>query len=178
MSIYATLWTLKFPRDGDLASEGDWIAVHAQAVPPHIGTPTPGQGYEQGDPYASFLPPPVVVDEAGAAPYHRAVVFVTEHSSKGTERNPQEYVAPLLVLTGEEYARIGFAELHRRLGEALRANGAPAVAEIARARGSRKQVRSGEVQPKVSTEALDLSRPVDEVRAQKPWTDDREKQYP
>jgi integrase len=30
---------------------------------------------------------------------------------KGTERSPQEYAAPLLVLTGEEYARIPFAEL-------------------------------------------------------------------
>jgi hypothetical protein len=69
MSIYATLWTLKFPREGDARSDCEWITVHAQAVPPHIGTPTPGHGYEGGDPYAGFLPPPVAVDAEGAAPY-------------------------------------------------------------------------------------------------------------
>ena len=108
MSIYATLWTLKFPCEGDATFGGDWIAVHAQAVPAHIGTPTPGHGYEGGDPYAEFLPPPVAVNAQGEAPHDRAVVFVTEHSIKGAQRHPQEYAAPLLVLTGSEYARITF----------------------------------------------------------------------
>ncbi|MBB4062133.1 hypothetical protein [Salinibacter ruber] len=50
----------------------------------------------------------------------RAVVFVTEQTSKGTERSPQEYVDPLLVRTGEAYARLTFEELHRHLCDALR----------------------------------------------------------
>lgn len=62
MSIYATLWKLKFPKEGDEYLGCDWIEVTAQGVPPHIGTPTPGQGYEDGDPYADFLPPPVETD--------------------------------------------------------------------------------------------------------------------
>jgi hypothetical protein len=38
----------------------------------------------------------------------------------GTVRNGQEYVHPLLVLTGEEYATITFEQLHARLCNALR----------------------------------------------------------
>ncbi|MCS3705922.1 hypothetical protein GGP62_000895 [Salinibacter ruber] len=53
----------------------------------------------------------------------RAVVFVTEETSKGTERSPQEYADPLLVLTGEAYAALSFGELHRRLCDALRDDG-------------------------------------------------------
>jgi hypothetical protein len=120
MSIYATLWTLKFPKDGDDYLECEWIKVTAQGVPPHIGSPTPGCGYEDGDPYATFLPPPVETDENGDAAYLRAVVFVTEGTRKGTVRNGQEYVHPLLVLTGEEYATITFEKLHARLCDALR----------------------------------------------------------
>lgn len=163
MSIYATLWTLKFPSEGDASFDCDWIAVRAQAVPPHIGTPTPRHGYEQGDPYREFLPPPVEVDAHGTAPYDRAVVFVTEHSIKGTERHPQEYAGPLLVLTGEEYARTSFAELHRRLCDALRGNRAPVVAEVRLPDGSRKVVRQRRSEPKVPVGELDLSRPVELV---------------
>lgn len=143
MSIYATLWTLRFPREGDATLDCEWITVYAQAVPPHIGTPTPGYGYEGGDPYAGFLPPPVTVNTEGVALYDRAVVFVTEHSLKGTQRSPQEYASPLLVLTGEEYARITFAELYRRLCDTLRGNRAPVVAEILLPDGSRKIIRHG-----------------------------------
>ncbi len=56
MSIYATLWSLKFPRYGDDYVGCEWIEVIAQGVPAHIGTPAPGFGYENGDPYAQFLP--------------------------------------------------------------------------------------------------------------------------
>lgn len=142
MSIYATLWKLKFPREGDLHTGCDWIEVTAQGVPPHIGTPTPGMGYDAGDPFAAFLPPPVVVDENGDAPHMRAVVFVTKHSIKGTARHPQEYLSPLLVLSGEEYSRITFAVLHRRLCDALRGNRAPVVAEILSAEGKHKIIRA------------------------------------
>ncbi len=119
MSIYATLWTLQFPRYGDLLIAQDWIEVWAQGVPGHIGSPSPGCGYEDGDPYADFLPPAVAC-EGDDAPL-RAVVFVTSKTKKGTARSAQEYADPLLVLSGDEYARSGFTELHERLCDALRA---------------------------------------------------------
>ena len=102
MSIYATLWKLKFPDEGDCHSGCGWLEVTAQAVPPHIGSPTAGCGYEAGDPFAAFLPPAVETDAEGEAPHFRAVVFVPEHTIKGTARSPQEYPGPLLVLNGAE----------------------------------------------------------------------------
>ena len=141
MSIYATEWKLKFPKEGDEHLDCDWIEVTAQAVPPHIGSPTPGCGYEAGDPYAAFLPPPVQTDADGDAPFHRAVLFVTEYSLKGTARSGQEYASPLLMLTGEEYARITFAELHRQICDALRGNRSPVVAEVLLPDGTRKIIR-------------------------------------
>ena len=68
MSIYATLWKLKFPKEGDEHLGCEWIEVSAQAVPPHIGSPTLGCGYEHGDPYAAFLPPALQTDAEGDAP--------------------------------------------------------------------------------------------------------------
>jgi hypothetical protein len=47
MSIYATLWTLKFAIDGDDYPNCDWIKVFAQAVPAHVGSPTPGQRFSE-----------------------------------------------------------------------------------------------------------------------------------
>lgn len=141
MSIYATLWKLRFPKEGDEHHGCEWIEVTAQAVPPHIGSPTPGYGYEKGDPFADFLPPAVRTDADGDAPFYRAVVFVTEYSLKGTPRNGQEYVSPLLVLTGEEYSRITFEELHRRLCDALRGNRSPIVAEVHLQDGTHKVIR-------------------------------------
>ena len=154
MSIYATLWKLKFPKEGDGYVGCDWIEVTAQGIPPHIGTPTPGQGFEAGDPFADFLPPPVKTDENGEAPFMRAVVFVTEYSSKGTERNGQEYASPLLALTGEEYAHITFEELHARLCDALRGNRAPVVMQILNPNGTHKIIRDkgkGRQKPNQST---------------------------
>jgi hypothetical protein len=49
MSIYAALWRLRFPRAGDAYLGCGWADVLAQGVPAHIGTPTPGYGYETGD---------------------------------------------------------------------------------------------------------------------------------
>ena len=123
MSIYATLWSLKFPRYGDDFFDCEWIRVTAQGVPGHIGTPTPGHGYENGDPYADFLPPPVEIDADGASEFMRAVVFVSEETKKGTSRAGQEYQEPLLVLTGREYAAIKYDELHTRICDALRGRG-------------------------------------------------------
>ena len=120
MSIYATLWTIQIQDPASSFTSPRWVEVTAQGVPPHIGSPTPGCGYEGGDPYADFLPPPVETDESGEAPYDRAVVLVTDGTRKGTARNGQEYVGPLLVLTGEEYTRMPFQVLLNRLQEAVR----------------------------------------------------------
>jgi hypothetical protein len=113
----------------------------AQGVPSHIGSPSPGAGYESGDPYGAFLPPPVAVDPDGDAPHMRAVVFKTEFTQKGTERSAQEFQSPLLVLTGEEYDKITFADLHERLCSVLRGNRAPVIAQVILPRGSTKMIR-------------------------------------
>jgi len=141
MSIYATLWTLKFPREGDDFHGCDWIEVTAQGVPAHIGSPSPGAGYESGDPFGAFLPPPVEVNADGDAQHMRAVVFVTEVTEKGTERSGQEYRCPLLVLSGEEYDKIPFPDLHKRICSDLRGNCAPVVAQIFRPDGSTEIIR-------------------------------------
>ena len=114
--------------------------VTAQAVPPHIGSPTPGCGYEAGDPFADFLPPPVSTNEDGEAEYNRAVVFITESTKKGTARSSQEYVDPLLVLSGEEYAQMPFQTLLDKLEEAI-SSGPRVVAEYFDSEGHTHIVR-------------------------------------
>lgn len=126
MSIYATLWRLQSPRYGDDHTGCEWIGVLAQGVPAHIGTPTPGHGYEKGDPYASFLPPAIEVSPDEESLSLRAVVIVAEGAPKGTGRSAQEYVNPLLILTGEEYASLSFGGLHERICNALRGGFCPA----------------------------------------------------
>jgi hypothetical protein len=116
LSIYATQWVLKFPRYGDDYPGCEWVEVIGQGVPAHIGTPSPGHGYEKGDPYAGFLPPPVPVPDDDNGTALRAIVIVQE----GTEKVVQEYIGPLLVLSGSEYAAISFVELHERICNALR----------------------------------------------------------
>lgn len=128
MSIYATLWTIQIQDPASPFTSPRWVKVTAQAVPAHIGSPTPGCGYENGDPYGDFLPPPVETDEDGEAPYHRAVVFVTDETEKGSERSGQEYVDPVLVLTGEQYAKVPFQVLLEKLEECIR-TGPRVVAE-------------------------------------------------
>jgi len=137
MSIYATLWRLKFPKNGDDCLGCEWIEVIAQGVPSHIGSSTPGYGYEEGDPYADFLPPPVETDENGEAEYLRAVVFVTEGTPKGTARRAQEYVNPLLVLTGKEYVTLTFEDLHTRICDALRGDKPRVIAQYLKPGGVR-----------------------------------------
>ena len=142
MSIYATLWWLKFPRYGDEYIGCEWIRVSAQGVPPHIGTPKQGFGYEGGDPYAQFLPPAVTVNAEGESEFMRAVVVVTEETPKGTARSPQEYVNPILVLSGREYVSISFVELHTRICDALRGSGPGVVAQSFTADGEVQLVMS------------------------------------
>jgi len=117
MSIYATLWRLKFPRYGDVHAGCEWIEMTA-----HIGSSTPGLGYEDGDPYAEFLPPALATDEDGDAEFMRAVVIITAETEKGTVRHPQEYSNPLLTLDGKQYASMTFDELHNRICDTLRGN--------------------------------------------------------
>ncbi|HYN21992.1 MAG TPA: hypothetical protein VE078_13615 [Thermoanaerobaculia bacterium] len=129
MSIYATLWRLKFPEGGDEHIGCEWEEVIAQGVPAHIGSPTPGCGYEKGDPYSEFLPPPLVTDAGGDHEFMRAVVIVRSGTLKGTARSPQEYVRSLLVLTGEEYTKLSFEALYERVCEALRGGKSRLVAQ-------------------------------------------------
>ena len=49
--------------------------------------------------------------------------------------------SPLLVLTGEEYARLTFEQLHDRLCDALRGNRAPVVAEVLLPDGTHQIIR-------------------------------------
>ena len=128
-SVASQLWSLKFPRYGDNYVGCEWIGVTAQGVPAHIGTPTRGFGYEDGDPYGEFLPPPVEVNAGGDSQFMRAVVIVTEETPKGTARSPQEYVNPLLILSGRDYASISFVELHTCICDALRGKGPRVVAQ-------------------------------------------------
>jgi hypothetical protein len=102
MSIYATLLEFGVKRFGDQ----NFVRIWAQAVPPHI---------DYVGPQWDFLPPPV--DPEG--PIMRAVYFVEDGDEKGTPRCGQEYVKPLLVLTGKEYAEIRFEDLMARLEESL-----------------------------------------------------------
>jgi hypothetical protein len=125
LSIYATHWVLKFPSEGDDYPGCSWVKVVCQAVPAHIGTPTPGHGYESGDPYASFLPPAVPVPDDDDCDGLRAVVIIRD----GTEKIVQEYIDPLLVLSGEEYLTLSFGELHRRICDALRGDRPRVIAE-------------------------------------------------
>jgi hypothetical protein len=148
MSIYATLWRLKFPESGDDYFGCDWVEVVAQGVPAHIGSPTPGCGYEDGDPYGEFLPPALETDENDEHESMRAVVIVRAGTPKGTARSAQEYVHPLLVLTGEEYASISFAALHERICEALRGGRQRVVAQFFAPDGHIELIREQEVPSK------------------------------
>jgi hypothetical protein len=132
VSIYATYWVLQFPRYGDAHTGCEWISVIGQGVPAHIGTPTPGHGYEDGDPYAAFLPPAIPVPEGDDGTALRAMVIVRE----GTAKRVQEYIGPLLVLSGEEYAQIPFPELHDRICDALRGDRPRYIGEFGKADGS------------------------------------------
>jgi len=134
MSIYATLWHLKFPRYGDDHTDCEWIDVIAQGVPAHIGSLTFGCGYESGDPYADFLPPAIEADDDGVR--LRAVVLITAGTEKGTSRSGQEYVNPLLVMSGSVYAALSFGELHEQLCAALHGDRPRVTMEILGGDGS------------------------------------------
>ena len=103
----------------------------------------------------------MATDADGNAPFHRAVVIVTEYSIKGTERSGQEYASHLLLLTGEQYARMTFEELHERICDALRGNRSPVVIEVMLLDGTHKIIRqeksSGASSIRESSRSEDLS---------------------
>ena len=132
MSIYATEWVLKFPRYGEYHTGCEWIEVVGQGVPAHIGSPSPGCGYEDGDPYGAFLPPAIpVVDEDDFSALRAMVIVLGAAKKRG-----QEYVEPLLVLSGQEYAQMPFAELHDKVCRVLRGHGPRCIAEQFSGNGS------------------------------------------
>jgi hypothetical protein len=136
MSIYATLWILKFPALGDDYAGCEWETVIAQGVPGHIGAPTRGHGYESRDPYSSFLPPPIPVPDDEEETALRAVVIIRER----TEKIGQEYIGPLLVLSGAEYAAAPFEVLRNRICDALRSGSPRLLAEMIRHDGETKLI--------------------------------------
>jgi hypothetical protein len=102
MSIYATLAEIGLKRFGDKG----FVDILIQGVPPHIDYV--GSQWD-------FLPPPV--DPNGSS--LRAVFIVEAGDDKGTPRCGQEYVKPLLVMSGKEYDDIRFSELISLLDQAL-----------------------------------------------------------
>jgi hypothetical protein len=127
VSIYATLWALRFPRFGEFHIDCEWVTVIAQGVPAHVGA-------EASDPYTSFLPPL----QSSVAADLRAVVFVVEGTAKGTIRSAQEYSAPLFVLSGVEYASVPFTALHARVCDAMRGDRPRLLAEVIQPDGTSK----------------------------------------
>jgi len=106
MSIYATMMSLKFPRNGEVGfEEEDWVEVFFQMVPEHIRDE--GEGWE-------WLPSPPEDEDTP-----RAVVIVTAGCEKGTDRCGQEYVDPLMTLTWVEYEGARWEQLHSRICEEL-----------------------------------------------------------
>lgn len=132
MSIYATLWELKFPLYGQSHTDCEWETVLAQGVPAHIGE-------DDDAPYLAFLPP----REQSIQDDLRAVVFVRALDQKGTVRSAQEYPSPLLVLSGKEYSAMPFPELHEALTEALRGTHPRLIAEVRKPDGTVQVVYEG-----------------------------------
>lgn len=97
MSIYATMGQFQVCTHSGPKID-NYHEIFIQGVPPHIDY----VGEKWG-----FLPPPV--DENG--PLMRAVFFITTETKKGSEKNGQEYIDPILMLTGKEFLNIKFVDL-------------------------------------------------------------------
>lgn len=135
MSIYATIGTLIMPSGRqvrtstcagdahiDPASGGrtyrpdgtygplaydEYVEVYFQGVPAHIQNAGPG--------WDEWLPPPVP-DCDGEL---RAVFVCGPSTTKGTDRNGQEYVNALAVLGGAAWQATPFPDLWRLIDDAL-----------------------------------------------------------
>ncbi len=107
MSIYATLASFALPHLGPLSEWPDnYTGITIQAVPAHINYTGETWG---------FLPPPVP-EECGL---YRAVFVCAPWTKKGASRCGQEYVDPLFMLTGEEYAAISWDEMWERISRGI-----------------------------------------------------------
>ena len=132
MSIYATLAEIAVRQFGD----DDFTEIVIQGVPSHIDYTGPGW---------DFLPPPIDVDPEGMA--MRAVVIVKGSTPKGTPRCAQEYVDPLIILSGREWEQIRFIDLLERIEAALderRAEPRPNLIFYA-PDGTKSHIRDGKV---------------------------------
>jgi hypothetical protein len=136
MSIYATGFQIKVEDEARGGSFDDaWIEVYAQFVPNHINAQN-GYGGPNWDEWlpafvhkpdcqmrTQSIPPATGRDEPYI--YHdclcgdRAVFICDDLTRKGTERNGQEYVNPVLVLTGAEYDAITWTDMLARIEESV-----------------------------------------------------------
>ena len=110
MSIYATYGELWLPVSTKVnnyphLSQNGLAHIYIQAVPAHID--------DVGDIW-EWLPPPV----SEHASFPRAVFFTGPYTTKSTERNGQEHVNPILVITGKEYVDTPWPEMFDRLCDA------------------------------------------------------------
>jgi len=112
MSIYGTEHYIGINDDG-FKDEFHHVAV--QLVSSHIRHE--GPGWEWLPPNRTDITEKQAEEEGYLHP--RAVFFIADWTEKGTARNGQEYVNPLLMLTGEEYEKIPFRELIGRLEDAI-----------------------------------------------------------
>jgi hypothetical protein len=106
------------------------VEVVGQGVPAHIGTTSPGYGYDGGDPYGDFLPPPVPVRDIEDGSL-RAMVIVRS----GSVKIGQRYESPLAVMSGSEYVATTFETLVERICDALRGGGPRFVGSFTRTDG-------------------------------------------
>lgn len=111
-----------------------WVEVWCQSVPNHINEQNGygGPGFDEWLP--AFVHEPGCVmrttkirHRSGTDDYYdcdcgdRAYVICDRLTTKGTPRCGQEYVNPLMVLTGPEYRAISWAEMLARLEDAVAA---------------------------------------------------------
>lgn len=105
MSIYGTGRVFSIHIDGEL------VEVIEQVVGSHIR-----------EPYDWLPTPRLDVSDDDSYLHPRAVVFVLAGEPKGGEGyGGQQYHRPLLVLSGEEYARVTFHAVMSQLTDAIEA---------------------------------------------------------
>jgi hypothetical protein len=136
----------------------DWVKVWAQFVPNHINEQNgySGPGWDEWLPafvhqpgchmrtFTYYTKPTEVewvhqhCDESDPAAVKnvsydcecgaRAVFICDDLTTKGTERNGQEYINPVLVLTGAEYVAITWKDMLTRITESVAERRQPAEA--------------------------------------------------
>lgn len=137
MSIYATIWNILLEDEDHGGAYSDaWFEVWCQAVPNHINEQNGygGPGFDEWLP--AFIHEPGCVMRKTEIPSRsvepdwydcdcgdRAYFICDKFTTKATPRNGQEYVNPLLVLTGPEYRAMTWTDMLIRLEEAVAARG-------------------------------------------------------